>query len=236
METIKGSAFKEPFPHLIFDNFYNQEELDLIWEELNFYTKPNKLFEAKDFGGLVEKTNSHAIILDSLYLNKFRSISNILTVNRKMFDPDIMESFASIHDCCAIARKCNNDMTKVRYYHNGEYYKPHTDLAYQFLSFSYFYKEPKKFSGGDLFFPKHDYEYPCNNNSMIIFPGWVEHGVTEVSIDNSDYYDGQGRYCISNFFGHVNTNQNNQTKVVTKNFTTIEETLDYFKKVSSKKK
>ena len=236
METIKGSAFKEPFPHLIFDNFYNQEELDLIWEELNFYTKPNKLFEAKDFGGLVEKTNSHAIILDSLYLSKFRSISNILTVNRKMFDPDIMESFASIHDCCAIARKCNNDMTKVRYYHNGEYYKPHTDLAYQFLSFSYFYKEPKKFSGGDLFFPKHDYEYPCNNNSMIIFPGWVEHGVTEVSIDNSDYYDGQGRYCISNFFGHVNTNQNNQTKVVTKNFTTIEETLDYFKKVSSKKK
>ena len=236
METLKGSAFKEPFPHLIFDNFYNQEELDLIWEELNFYTKPNKLFEAKDFGGLVEKTNSHAIILDSLYLNKFRSISNILTVNRKMFDPDIMESFASIHDCCAIARKCNNDMTKVRYYHNGEYYKPHTDLAYQFLSFSYFYKEPKKFSGGDLFFPKHDYEYPCNNNSMIIFPGWVEHGVTEVSIDNSDYYDGQGRYCISNFFGHVNTNQNNQTKVVTKNFTTIEETLDYFKKVSSKKK
>ena len=236
METIKGSAFKEPFPHLIFDNFYNQEELDLIWEELNFYTKPNKLFEAKDFGGLVEKTNSHAIILDSLYLSKFRSISNILTVNRKMFDPDIMESFASIHDCCAIARKCNNDMTKVRYYHNGEYYKPHTDLAYQFLSFSYFYKEPKKFSGGDLFFPKHDYEYPCNNNSMIIFPGWVEHGVTEVSIDNSDYYDGQGRYCISNFFGHINTNQNNQTKVVTKNFTTIEETLDYFKKVSSKKK
>ena len=67
METLKGSAFKKPFPHLIFDNFYNQEELDLIWEELNFYTKPNKLFEAKDFGGLVDKTNSHAIILDSLY-------------------------------------------------------------------------------------------------------------------------------------------------------------------------
>jgi len=22
-----------------------------------------------------------------------------------------------------------------------------------------------------------------------------------VSIDNSDYYDGYGRYCISNFFG-----------------------------------
>ena len=236
METLKGSAFKKPFPHLIFDNFYNQEELDLIWEELNFYTKPNKLFEAKDFGGLVDKTNSHAIILDSLYSSKFRSISNILTVNRKMFDPDIMSSFSKIHECCEGVIHANSDMTKVRYYHDKEYYEPHTDLAYQFLSFSYFYKEPKKFSGGDLFFPKHNFEYLCKNNSMIIFPGWVEHGVTEVSIDNSDYYDGYGRYCISNFFGHINTNQKNETKVVTKNFTSIEETLDYFKKVSSKKK
>ena len=50
METIRGTGFREPFPHLIFNNFYNEEELDLIWEELNFYTKPNKLFEAKDFG------------------------------------------------------------------------------------------------------------------------------------------------------------------------------------------
>ena len=201
METIRGSGFTEPFPHLIFNNFYNQGELDLIWEELNFYTKPNKLFDAKDFGGVVDRTNSHAIQLDSLYDVKFRSISNILTVNRKLFDSDILKSFAKIHECCEGCVIANTDITKVRYYHDKEYYKPHTDLFYQFLSFSYFYKEPKKFSGGELFFPRHDYEYTCENNSMIIFPGWVEHGVKEVSIDNSDYYDGQGRYCISNFFG-----------------------------------
>ena len=61
--------------------------------------------------------------------------------------------------------------------------------------------DPKKYSGGELFFPKHEYEYSCENNSIIIFPGWVQHGVTEVSIDNSDYYEGYGRYCISSFFG-----------------------------------
>ena len=60
---------------------------------MNFYTKPNKLFEAKDFGGAFEKTNSHAIALDELYTKKFRSISNILTVNRKLFDPDILKSY-----------------------------------------------------------------------------------------------------------------------------------------------
>ncbi len=178
METIRGSGFREPFPHLIFNNFYNEEELDLIWEELNF-----------------------AINLDYVYPTKYRNLSNILVVNRKLFDKDILNAFSNIHECCEGCLIANTDITKVRYYHDKEYYKPHTDLAYQFLAFSYFYKEPKKYSGGELFFPKHDYEYSCENNSMIIFPGWVEHGVKEVSIDNSDYYDGYGRYCISNFFG-----------------------------------
>ena len=202
METITGSAFKKPFPHLIFSNFYNEQELDLIWEELNFYTKPDKLLEAKDFGGVVGKTNSHALALDSLYPKKRRSISNILTVNRKLFEPEVLESFAKVDDCCSTATECNYDVTKVRYYHDKEYYGPHIDAAFQFLAFSYFYKEPKKFSGGELYFPKYDYNYSCENNSIIIFPSWVEHGVTEVNIDNSDYYDGYGRYCISSFFGY----------------------------------
>ena len=72
-------------------------------------------------------------------------------------------------------------------------------------AFSYFNKEPKKFSGGELYFPKYKYKYGCENNSMIIFPGWVEHGVSEVKIKNSDYYDGYGRYSITNFFGNKST-------------------------------
>ena len=33
-----------------------------------------------------------------------------------------------------------------------------------------------------------------------MMPGWVEHGVSEVKIDNSDYFDGYGRYAITSFF------------------------------------
>ncbi len=202
METIEATAFKTPFPHLIIENFYNPEELELIWEELNFYTKPGKLFEAKDYGGIPDKTNSHAILLNSLYGNKqYRTISNILQVNRKLFTSTALEEFAKIDDCCCIANQSNYDVTKVRYYHNGEYYDPHTDKPFHFLAFSYFYKEPKRFTGGEVIFPKYNYDYPCYNNSMIILPGWVEHGVNKVSIKDSDYYDGYGRYCISNFFG-----------------------------------
>ena len=212
METLIADTYQDPFPHAIIKNFYNQEELKLIWEELNFYTKPNKLLQAKDYGGVIDRTNAKAIALDSIY-STHRELSNILTVNRKLFEPEILEAFSSLGGCCTIAKDCNWDITKVRYYHNGEYYEPHADIGFQFLAFSYFYREPKKFEGGQLYFPKYNYEVPCTNNSMIILPGWVKHGVKKVSIKNSDYYDGWGRYCISSFFCCANGLQLEQAAV-----------------------
>ena len=205
-EELLATRYEFPFPHLIIENFYNDEELELIWEELNFYTKPNKLLPTEKYGGVVGFTESKGLLLDGIYKNheegrNYRNISNILTVNRKLFTSGVLDVFSEIHDCCCIANKSNHDITKVRYYHDGEGYKPHTDKGFQFLAFSYFYKEPKKFKGGQLYFPKYDYEIPCDNNSMIIFPGWVEHGVREVSIKESDYFDGYGRYAITSFFG-----------------------------------
>ena len=200
MQNLHADAYIEPFPHLIYHDFYDDNELELIWEELKFLTKPDKLVEAKDFGGVVDKTNSHALQLDHVYQNH-RKVSNILTVNRKLFRKDVMQPFADIHGCCSIANSSNYDVTKVRYYHNDEYYDSHTDMPFQYLAFSYFYQEPKKFEGGELFFPQYDYELSCENNSMIIFPGWVEHGVRKVKINDSDYFDGWGRYAITSFFG-----------------------------------
>ena len=203
MENLRSIVFEEPFPHLIVEDFYNDTELELIWEELDFYTKDGKLFDAKDYGGIVDKTNSKAIQLDHLYAGDYRKISNILTVNRKVFDGNILDTFSDIHDCCDIARWCNHDITKVRYYHDGDFYEPHTDRCMQFLDFSYFYREPKKFQGGHLIFPKYNYEIECKNNSIIYMPGWVEHGVSEVQISNSDYLEGYGRYAITSFFGNI---------------------------------
>ena len=200
MQDIEVNITTTPFPHAIFRNFYDNHELGLIWEELNFYTRPNKLLDVEEYAGVVGSTNARAIILDDVYDNN-RSISNILTVNRKIFNEETLEIFSNISDCCSLARDCNWDVTKVRYYHHGEYYKPHIDKAMPFLAFSYFHKQPKRFTGGELVFPKYDYSFDCDDNSLIIFPGWVEHGVNEVSIQNSDYYDGYGRYAITSFFG-----------------------------------
>ena len=201
MQNISADAYIEPFPHIVFHNFYTDEELELIWEELNFYTKPKKLFDVEDYQGVVGYTKAKAIHLDSVYTGKNRVLSNIIEVSRKVLDKQVLEPFSELDDCCTFAKSANYDVTKVRYYHNGDYYKPHTDTFFEFLAFSYFYKEPKKFDGGNLIFPKYDYEFSCDHNSLIMMPAWVEHGVSEVSIKDSDYYDGYGRYAITHFFG-----------------------------------
>ncbi len=201
MQNISADAYIEPFPHLVFHNFYTDEELELIWEELKFYTKPNKLLDVEEYQGVVGYTKAKALQLDAVYRGKNRVLSNILEVSRKVFDNQVMEPFSNLHDCCSSAEHSNYDITKVRYYHNGDYYKPHKDMYFDFLAFSYFYREPKRFEGGNLIFPKYDYEFNCEHNSLIIMPSWVEHGVSEVSINDSDYYDGYGRYAITHFFG-----------------------------------
>ena len=213
MKKLEGVVFEKPFPHLVVENFYDQNELDLIWEELKFLTKPDKLLEASGYGGVVGYTNAKALCLDGVYGKKYRNVSNILKVNRKLFKGDLLKIFSEIHDCCSISNESNWDITKVRYYHNQEYYDPHIDRCFQFLAFSYFYKEPKRFSGGEVFFPKYDYEYPCYNNSIIILPGWVRHVVKKVIIEESDYYDGYGRYCISSFFGNRDKSVNESDTV-----------------------
>lgn len=203
MESIR--ALKEPFPHLIVENMYDEKELELIWEELYFLTKPNKLLTPDMFGGAHDKngnyvTKSHAIELDFVYTN--RDISNIITLNRKLFNSEYLELFSKLAPYCKAATKSNYDFTKVRYYHDGDYYDPHYDIPFNFIACTYFYHTPKKFVGGEIFFPEYDYEYSCENNSMILFPSYIDHGVKKISIDSHDYYSCKGRYCVTQFFGN----------------------------------
>ena len=69
-EQISAEALHTPFPHLIFHNFYNDEELDLIWEELNFYTKPDTLCF------LIKKLFFSAIFNSCLFIVLFIGIQN----------------------------------------------------------------------------------------------------------------------------------------------------------------
>ncbi len=66
----------------------------------------------------------------------------------------------------------------MRFYNESSSYKPHRDIwvnALMSITLS-----DVEFSGGDLYFPCHDFLIETKNNRTVIFPGWIEHGVTEI--------------------------------------------------------
>jgi Rps23 Pro-64 3,4-dihydroxylase Tpa1-like proline 4-hydroxylase len=193
-------GLSEPFPHLIIENMYNEQELDLIWEELNFLSKPHK-FLKEDLGtGRTEigesKSSSKSIHLDGVYTD--RVTSNILTLNRKLFEREIMERFAEISPMCRSILSQNNDTTKIRYYENGDEYMPHRDV-FNYTAITFFFKRPKKFEGGELTFPEFDYTVNCNDNSLILFPSCILHAANKVKMIEDPTCSGNGRYSMMQF-------------------------------------
>lgn len=205
MEIIR--SITHPFPHLIIENMYNDEELELIWQELEFLNKfnkfntPDKYVAAKGSDNQY-LTNAKALILDEIYTD--RKISNILNVNKKLFKySKIYSSLSPYHFKFLVA---NFDVTKIRYYCDGEYYNPHRDCLFDTLACTYFHKFPKKFTGGELFFPEYNYEIECKNNLCVIFPSYFAHGVKKIHISDNNYNCGFGRYCMSQFVSCVDRN------------------------------
>ena len=89
---MKITNYNEPFPYIVIDDYYERNELEYIWEELDFLSHPNKLKRAtkrsggaSDNDGKLLKRNFHRY-LDGIYVE--RELSNILTVNRKLFEDD----------------------------------------------------------------------------------------------------------------------------------------------------
>ena len=64
-------------------------------------------------------------------------------------------------------------------------------------SFLWFFKEPKKFTGGNLILKDFDLEIEVKNNMVIYMPSIYVHEVTPIVMDEKDR--GYGRYSMSQF-------------------------------------
>ena len=193
--------FNEQFPYMVVDNYYNEEELRLIWEELDFLSYPHKLKRAtKESGGATGNTgellkkNFHRYI-DEIYSE--RELSNILTVNRKLFDDDY--KILRQHPHWFFQNVVfNKDYTHVGYYENNDHYGEHRDSA-SVTALTWLYKEPKKFIGGDLFLSSDKIKIDCVNNRTLVFPSMIKHKVNTIHMEEEHLNQRLGRYCISQF-------------------------------------
>jgi Rps23 Pro-64 3,4-dihydroxylase Tpa1-like proline 4-hydroxylase len=193
---------KEPFEHLIIEDVFTELEINDIWTELLFlYPKfkgPELIGSATDSSGTILKKTT-GVFLEDVYLNQ-RESSHIIQYTSKILCDQKIQSIVSekLGYYFRLLKMTNKHTTLVQYYENGNYYKPHHDIAV--LSTVYtFYKQPKNFKGGNFYFSEYDYYVPIKNNKMIMFPSTVLHGVEEIKMSSRPKKECLGRFSISNF-------------------------------------
>ena len=186
-----------PVAHI--QNFYSSDELKKIMNELEYLYSIDRYKGAEEDGGpgTAYEDGVALKVGKGLHLNVVYDDvkqSDILGINRKIFNESLMESLMGNHPFFRYLWRSNRDETKIHYFENGDHYRPHTDDCV-ITAITWFYKEPKMFTGGDLIVEK-AVKFPCLNNSTVIFPSILYHEVTSVVMEN---LPGFGRYSMSQF-------------------------------------
>jgi Rps23 Pro-64 3,4-dihydroxylase Tpa1-like proline 4-hydroxylase len=188
--------------YLVYDDFFNKEEMSKIWTELTFLTSPEKMLtpektgSALDKEGRILKKNS-AIFLESFYGD--RNMSYISTITNKVFDKQIADDLIMVGGLFDFIKVTNVEYNFLSYYENNDYYDFHRDTSI-FTALMWLNKEPKKFEGGDLVFNELNETIEYKSNRLVIFPSFYYHAVTPIKmIDNYVPFGGDGRYTMTKF-------------------------------------
>jgi Rps23 Pro-64 3,4-dihydroxylase Tpa1-like proline 4-hydroxylase len=180
-------VFTSPVVFCIVRDFYTKDEIELLSNELvklkPHFGGPEKTGTAHDILGNVKKENK-GIFLDIAH--------PIVKLNRKVLRPEFVHELIKEHWFFKYIKHCNKDSTLVSYYEDSDHYKEHEDSCIV-TAIHYHWKEPKMFSGGDIYFG--DFKVPISNNCLLIFPSCTEHSVTAMQ--------GSGRYATTQFISQV---------------------------------
>lgn len=199
---------RPPFEAVVVYNTYTDFELEDVWKELNFLTNervmrpPTQTGSALDDSGNVTKKNKAVFLYETYCVEQ---VSPILTYTPKLFNTDIMNSFIEINPIHEMFGKVNSHTTLLSYYEEADRYDFHHDECL-YTSVTYVFKEPKKFSGGDISFRIGNdvVTFEVQNNMTIIFPSLYNHAVSPVVMEEDcGSFSGMGRYCISQFMNYI---------------------------------
>ena len=194
---------EERIPFVVIDDLYDDKEQSEIMVELDYLCTERRLIPPfKDKNGATDEhrniKNVGCLYLDTFY--KKSRHSSILQITEKLFMDDA--SLISNHphwyfDISSI----NSHSTHILYYEDSNEYPAHRDEC-RFTAVTYFYRQPKKFEGGDLQFPDHQIEVECVNNRIIVFPSMLNHRSTPVRMLENDTQIKNGKFCITHFLNH----------------------------------
>ena len=196
---------EERIPFVVIDGFYDEDEQSEILVELDYLCTERRLIPPfKDKSGARHK-NRNVKNVGCLYLEDFyakRRHSNILTITDRLFSDGYSMIDNHPHwyfDLDSI----NHHNTHILYYEDTNEYPAHKDTC-RFTAVTYFYREPKKFEGGDLQFTDYQIQVECVNNRIIVFPSMLNHRSTPVRMLENDTQIKNGKFCITHFLNYKN--------------------------------
>ena len=181
------------FPFIVIDEFYDKKEEELIWQELEFYSgkytdvdqdtsgnRPKALDRVSEAGKL--RNSSNRIYLDQVYTQGSRHFSNILNVYGKITSEDVMKVVRDNMPTAPILEHSNCDLSQISYYDSGDFYDAHVDF-YGYSVMVWFFKEPKRFVGGNFMLSGPNKLIECEHNRLVMIPSYYMHSVTPITME-----------------------------------------------------
>lgn len=193
---------------LVLENVYSQQQINSIWKELEIFVDKDIFLDPEQSGtaryddGTPMKKNK-AVFVDQIYSQEFRHMSSIISYPEQvLLNAEVKNMMQNVHPAFGTIFAANQHSTLVSYYESTDMYDFHFDYA-AYSTLSYFFKEPQKFSGGEIVFRVNEeiLEIPVKNNMSIIFPSSYYHKVNPIVMEEKDMGKGLGRFCISQFLG-----------------------------------
>jgi hypothetical protein len=192
-------------PYVVVDNWYSEDELKFIWMELDLLTNPDIMMAPSTTGSAITATGvpikqNRGVFLESLYGEKKNLSFIVNSFVDKMANQELKMHIAQQNWFLAYLCKFNLYSSLVSYYEHGDSYLPHSDESLMTMCI-HLYKEPKKFTGGELTIA--DTKLSLVNNRMVLFPSIAKHSVSTVKFDTeNDLFSGDGRYTITYFLDY----------------------------------
>jgi len=195
----------EGYFFLKINNFLKLNEINEVWDEINFLTFRSKLKKntntaETENGELL--SNKNGVFLDDIYSE--RKFCNFFKYYKKWNNEQTKINLLKTSLFWRNLFVSQFDSTLLSYYEDGSYYKQHTDES-RFTQLFWTFKQPKKFSGGELVFTDFNYQLETENNTLILFPSWFAHRVEPVVLnektpEDQDKFLCNGRYVFTTFY------------------------------------
>lgn len=187
------------FSYVTLENIYDEQELNYLWKEAMFLCDRRKLFDDPKLTGTARDSEGNSLKNNfGFWIND--EISNYLNLLQKPKEELRFKSEELIEQDYTLNLyfKTTSSSTLMSYYEDNNYYNEHYDNAcYTYLF--WLCKEPKHFTGGNLYFSDVNEEIKYRNNFAVLFPSWALHAVEKVNFIG-EKFEGLGRFCFSTFY------------------------------------